>query len=45
MHALCAKNPETYLQNFGISGMASQGVDGKPIQYKEMHPVLLEIFP
>lgn len=45
MHALCAKNPEAYLQNFGISGMASQGVDGKPIQYKEMHPVLLEIFP
>lgn len=43
MHVLCAKNPETYLQNFGISGMASQGADGKPIQYEEMHPVLLEI--
>lgn len=45
MHTLCAKNPETYLQNFGISPMASQGPDGKPIVYQEQHPVLLEILP
>lgn len=45
MHTQCAKNPETFLQNFGISGMASQGPDGKPIVYKEEHPVLLEIIP
>lgn len=45
MHMQCAKNPETFLQNFGISNMASQGPDGKPIVYKEEHPVLLEIIP
>lgn len=44
MHIKSAKDPEAYLKNFGMGPAKSYGPDGKPLQYKEMHPVFLEFF-
>lgn len=45
MHAKNAKSLEGYLQNFGYKGIKVRGADGKPLNQKEQHPVLLEILP
>lgn len=37
------KNPAEYLKQFGIDSGSGYGPDGKPMEYKEKNPVLLEL--
>ncbi|MGP1476458.1 MAG: GLPGLI family protein [Phocaeicola sp.] len=45
MYTLMVKDPMAYLQQFGIDPMKATDANGRPMQYKERHPVLMEFLP